>query len=105
MIYGSNPTFLKKGTTSVCFVQDNNRLSALDMQGAQVASSPLTRIANDRPRWLAHECMRVYEGPHQNKVVTLPFQVLSRGFPKDYSRAKMVDALRAAIAPELEGVS
>jgi len=36
MIYGSNPNFLFKGTASSCYLHDNNKLSALDIQGASV---------------------------------------------------------------------
>lgn len=36
MIYATKPEFLEKGTASVCYLHDNNTLSALDIQGAQV---------------------------------------------------------------------
>jgi hypothetical protein len=64
MIYGSNPAFLKKGTASVCYLHDNNMLSALDIQGAQVVypTGPQAELLKARTLLLSKHIARLPPG-------------------------------------------
>jgi hypothetical protein len=63
MIYSSNPAFLKKGIASVCYLHENNTLSALDVEGAKV-TYPAGADAN--------ELLRARAGLLSKHVTRLP---------------------------------
>lgn len=65
MIYGSNPNFLKKGTASICYLHDNNTLSALDKQGAQTTypPDPQNKLLGARTDMLKKYIPKISSGP------------------------------------------